>query len=39
VPGSDDQLYENHLGFVGAGIGPDDVVIGSASATPRLQAR
>jgi hypothetical protein len=39
VPGSDDHLFENHLGFVGAGIGPDDVVIGSASATPRLQAR
>lgn len=32
----DDDLYENHEGFVGAGIGPDDVVIGAAEAQPRL---
>lgn len=32
----DDDLYENHEGFVGAGIGPDDVVIGAAQAQPRL---
>lgn len=32
----DDDLYENHEGIVGAGIGPDDVVIGAARAQPRL---
>ena len=32
----DDDLYENDDGFVGAGIGPDDVVIGAATASPLL---
>lgn len=32
----DDHLYENHEGFVGAGIGADDVVIGAPHAQPHL---
>lgn len=32
----EDALYENRHGLVGAGIGKDDVVIGSAAAKPRI---
>lgn len=31
-----DALYENRHGFVGAGIGHDDVVIGAPAAAPRI---
>jgi len=33
-----DDLYTNSAGFVGAGIGPDDVVIGASAAAPLFQA-
>ena len=32
-----DQIFRNRRGFVGAGIGPDDVVIGAPSARPVIQ--
>ena len=33
-----DDLYANREGFVGAGIGPDDVVIGASAAAPLVKA-
>jgi hypothetical protein len=38
LPASHDDFYRNRAGFVAAGIGPDDVVIGCSRATPRLTA-
>lgn len=32
----DDEIYHNRHGYVGAGIGPDDVVIGASVASPRI---
>jgi hypothetical protein len=29
-----DQIFQNRRGFVGAGIGPDDIVIGDARSRP-----
>src|SRR5487761_1323289 len=34
LSGFDDHIYVNGLGYVGAGIGPDDAVIGRSSARP-----
>jgi hypothetical protein len=34
VSNSGDHIYVNGLGYVGAGIGPDDAVIGDSSARP-----
>ena len=34
LSGNDDHIYRNGLGYVGAGIGPDDAVIGRSSARP-----
>lgn len=33
-----DDLFANREGFVGAGIGPDDVVIGASAAAPLVKA-
>lgn len=33
-----DDLFANHKGFVGAGIGPDDVVVAASAAAPVITA-
>lgn len=33
-----DDLFANHKGFVGAGIGPDDVVVAASAAAPVIAA-
>jgi len=37
LPKSCDDYFRNHDGVVAAGIGPDDVVLGRSSATPRIR--
>lgn len=37
LPEGDDHIYVNHDGYVGAGLGPDDSVIGRSSARPLVR--
>ncbi|HJT32002.1 MAG TPA: hypothetical protein VJ783_08095 [Pirellulales bacterium] len=37
LPEGDDHIYVNHDGYVGAGLGPDDSVIGGSSARPLVR--
>lgn len=37
LPEGDDHIYVNRDGYVGAGLGPDDAVIGRSSARPVIQ--